>query len=347
MWASDPPDREPVRLPERSAPPTSPPTPELDRRLERALTETGVPGLILAVAQHGKPLIARSYGTQNRQQPIEPTMPAMLCSLCKPLTAQAFLVLIQEGKLRLSDPAERWLACDPRITLLHLLTHRSGLPAKFPEGLRASTEAERVKQALTEPLLFTPGERFLYSNVGYQALGRILESVTGQRPDKFIQKRLLEPLGIRSYFVATYLSPADQARYDSGAAYVLTPQRFDKTTGHYSPVRDRASSLAREAWGGSDVCGAGCMSALDFLTFLLSVTPTQRQLIRRNATENYGPGWMLRDGGLAHTGTGSGETHYALTRESGMSYVCFIPSSNDDACEKLLTAVQSAVKYLP
>lgn len=274
-------------------------------------------------------------------------MPAMLCSLCKPLTAQSFLVLAQEGKLSLQDRAERWLSCDPRITLLHLLTHRSGLPAKFPDGLRAPTEAERVTKALTEPLAFTPGESFLYSNLGYQALGRILEAVTGQRPDKFIQKRLLEPLGIRSYFVATYLSPTDLARYDSGAAYLLTPQRFDKETGRYTPVRDRATSLAREAWGGSDVCGAGCMSAPDFLTFLLSVTPAQRQLIRRLATDGYGPGWMLRDGGLAHTGTGSGETHYALTRESGTSYVCFIPSSNDAACEKLLAAVQSAVKYLP
>lgn len=347
MWVSEPPDREPARLPGRSTAPLSPPTPELDRRLERALLETGVPGLILAVSSPGKPTVARAYGTQSGAQPIEPTLPAMLCSLCKPLTAQAFLVLVQEGKLRLSDPAARWLTCDSRITLLHLLTHRSGLPAKFPEGLRAPTEAQRVAQALTEPLAFTPGTGFLYSNVGYQALGRILESVTSQRPDKFIQKRLLEPLGIKSYFVATYLSPADQQRYDSGAAYLLTPQRFDKTTGAYTAVRDRAVSLSREAWGGSDVCGAGCMSAPDFLKFLLSVTPTQRQLIRRNAQDSYGPGWMLRDGGLAHTGTGSGETHYALTRESGVSYVCFIPSSNDDACEKLLTAVQSAVKYLP
>ncbi len=278
---------------------------------------------------------------------MEPTLPAMLCSLCKPLTAQAFLVLVQEGKLRLSDPADRWLPCDPRITLLHLLTHRSGLPAKFPEGLRAPTEAERVKQALTEPLLSAPGASFLYSNVGYQALGRVLESVTGQRPDKFIQTRLLEPLGIRSYFVATYLSPTEQKRYDSGAASLLTPQRFDKATGRHVPVRDRFASLARDAWGGSDVCGAGCMSAPDFLKFMLSVTPAQRQLIRRNATESYGPGWMLQGGGLAHTGTGSGETHYALTRESGVSYVCFIPSSNDTACEKLLAAIQSAVKYLP
>lgn len=321
-------------------------TSELDRRLERARAQTGIPGLILAVTSPGKPTITRAYGTQNGTQPIEPTLPAMLCSLCKPLTAQAFLVLVQEGKLRLSDPAARWLTCDPRITLLHLLTHRSGMPAKFAEGLRAPTEAERVKQALTETLLFAPGASFLYSNVGYQALGRILESVTGQRPDKFIQKRLLDPLGIKSYFVATYLPPAEQKRYDSGAAYLLTPQRFDKTTSAYAPVRDRFANLAREAVGSADTCGAGCMSAPDFLKFLLSVTPAQRQLIRRNAQDSYGPGWMLRDGGLAHTGTGSGETHYALTRESGVSYVCFIPSSNDDACEKLLIAIQSAVKSL-
>ncbi|MCX6367069.1 MAG: serine hydrolase [Armatimonadetes bacterium] len=316
----------------------------LDTRLERALRETRVPGLILAVAQPGKPPLARGYGLQDGK-PIAPTLPAMLCSLCKPLTAQAFLVLVQEGKLRLSDPAAQWLPCDPRITLLHLLTHRSGLPAKFPEGLRAPTEAERVKQALTEPLLFAPGASFLYSNVGYQSLGRILESVTGQRPDKFIQTRLLDPLGIKSYFVATYLSPAEQKRYDSGMSPLLTPQHFDKETGAHTPVRDRFTSLAHEAVGSADTCGAGCMSAPDFLKLLLSVTPAQRQLIRRNAQESYGLGWMLRDGGLAHTGTGSGETHYALTRESGMSYVCFIPSSNDDACEKLLSAVQSAVKY--
>ena len=93
------------------------------------------------------------------------------------------------------------------------------------------------------------------------------------------------------------------------------------------------------------MCGAGCMSAPNFLTVLLSITPVQRQFIRKYAADGYGPGWMLQGGGLAHTGIGSGETHYALTRESGVSYVCFIPSSNDEACAKLLQVVQGAVKY--
>ncbi|WP_395142358.1 serine hydrolase domain-containing protein [Armatimonas sp.] len=324
--------------------------PEIDGRLVQALQDAELPGMALAIAQGGRLVVMRGYGTLTVGSPvaIEPTLPAMLCSLCKPLTAQAFLVLAQENKLTLEDRADRWITTDPRITLRQLLTHRSGLAAKFLDTSHAATEVERVKRALAEPLVFTPGERFLYSNVGYQVLGRILANITGQRPDQFIQKRLLDPLGIRSYFVATYLTPADQVRDDSGTAYVLTPHRYDKQTRGHTPVRDRVSSLAKEALGSSDTCGAGCMSALDFLHFLCSITPAQRQMIRKHAseTDGYGLGWMLKDGGLAHTGIGSGETHYALTRESGVSYVCFLPSSNDEACERILALVQSLVLRL-
>ncbi|WP_395088904.1 serine hydrolase domain-containing protein [Armatimonas sp.] len=366
MLASEPPEPQPARLPTRAELVRRPlpvtvlegtsvtgfpeSMPELDVRLVQALKEAALPGMALAIAQGGRLVAMRGYGTLASGSPValEPTLPAMLCSLCKPLTAQAFLLLAQENKLTLEDRADRWIATDPRITLRQLLTHRSGLAAKFLDTSHAATEAEHVKKALTEPLAFTPGERFLYSNVGYQVLGRILATVTSQRPDQFIQKRLLDPLGIRSYFVATYLTPADQVRYDSGGAYVLTPHRYDRETRRHTPVRDRATRLAKEALGSSDTCGAGCMSAVDFLHFLCSITPAQRQRIRKHASEpdGYGLGWMLKDGGLAHTGIGSGETHYALTRESGVSYVCFLPSSNDAACEKILARVQSLVLRL-
>lgn len=213
------------------------PLSETDRRLVRVLQETGVPGMVLCVAQGKKRVLERGYGSQIRDggqgsQPLEPTLPAMLCSLCKPLTAQAVLAVLAEQKIPLTESASRWLLCDPRITLLHLLTHRSGLPARFPDELQAATEAERVRQVISrDALLFAPGQGFAYSNVGYQALGRILERLTGQRPDRAISQRLLEPLGVRSYYVATYLTSPEQARYDSGSAYVLTPQKFDRTTG--------------------------------------------------------------------------------------------------------------------
>lgn len=318
----------------------------LDRQLNRVRDETGVPGLILAVGQGKRTVLVRGYGTQDGRA-LEPTVPAMLCSLCKPLTAHAFLLLIEEGKLTLDDPAARWLPVDPAITLRHLLTHRSGLAAKLPESSRAASEAEHLRLALREPLAFTPGTAFLYSNVGYQALGRILEAHTGERPDRFIERRILASLGIKSYFVATYLPPDQQRRYDSGVLPYLTPQHWDKATGQYVAVRDRIARLAQEAMGSADTSGAGCMSAPDYLTFLLSLTSRQRQLIRKSAVDGYGLGWMLRDGGLAHTGIGSGETHYALTRDNGLSVVCFIPSSDDTACEKVLESVKSAVKYIP
>ena len=143
------------------------------------------------------------------------------------------------------------------------------------------------------------------------------------------------------------LTPEQQRRYDSGALPFLTPNRYEKTTGKHVPVRDRITQLVQEAPGSADTSGAGCMSAPDYLTFLLSLTPSQRQLIRKSAVDGYSLGWMLKDGGLAHTGIGLGETHYALTRDNGLSFVCFIPSSDDAACEKILESVKSAVKYIP
>ena len=161
MLSSEPPEPTPARLPTRaelvrrplpasvlnSVPVTGFPEslPELDGRLVQALQEAAIPGMALAIAQGGRLVAMRGYGTLTLGSPVavEPTLPAMLCSLCKPLTAQAFLVLAQEDKLTLEDRADRWITIDPRITLRQLLTHRSGLAEKFLDTSHAATEAER------------------------------------------------------------------------------------------------------------------------------------------------------------------------------------------------------------
>ncbi len=138
-----------------------------------------------------------------------------IASMTKPMTAVCVLMLVDEGKLQLDDPVEKylpefknpWMISEsgndrrvlikpPRvISLRDLLTHTSGMGADLPQRPDASL-AQIVSAAAREPLQFPPGSRWSYSNPGINTLGRIVEVVSGKRFEAFLQQRLLDPLGM-------------------------------------------------------------------------------------------------------------------------------------------------------
>lgn len=132
-----------------------------------------------------------------------------LASLTKPLvTATAAALLMQEGRLTLEAPVEKWLpeftAGAGRVRVEHLLTHASGLAAWRPlyRGLRRSgrTVSALRRAALArvhrQRLTYEPGSRSLYSDLGFILLGEIIERVSGMRLDRFARARICAPLGL-------------------------------------------------------------------------------------------------------------------------------------------------------
>jgi CubicO group peptidase (beta-lactamase class C family) len=128
-------------------------------------------------------------------------------SIGKSFTAAATMQLAEQGKLSLTDTIGQHLRDYPRpaadtITIHHLLTHRSGLPASFINdrfwALKDSLRLNRdyLQLFIDQPLAFEPGTMTLYSNPGYVVLGAIIESVSGEEYSAYVRRHIYEPAGM-------------------------------------------------------------------------------------------------------------------------------------------------------
>jgi CubicO group peptidase (beta-lactamase class C family) len=159
-----------------------------------------------------------------------------IASMTKPVTAMAIMMLADLGKLSVSDPVEKHLPefrgqmlvtsksdgivtlkKPPRpITIRDLLTHTSGLPSGFPEGLsdlyvkRQLTLSEAVLVSSQRPLDFEPGSKWSYCNAGIDTLGRIVEVISGESYSDFLSNHIFQPLGMSD--TACFPSAAQKAR---------------------------------------------------------------------------------------------------------------------------------------
>ena len=161
------------------------------------------------VAQDGKVLVSRAYGFANLEWriPNTPSTRFRLGSVTKQFTAASILLLEERGKLATGDLVKNHLPDAPaawdQITLYHLLTHTSGIPSftGFPEYRTAKlvmTPTEKIVAAFRDkPLEFAPGEKFNYSNSGYVLLGYLVEKISGQTYEQFVQENIFTPLGMK------------------------------------------------------------------------------------------------------------------------------------------------------
>lgn len=179
----------------------------IDDYIRLDMQKRRIPGLALAVVKNGVVVKAQGYGIANLETdtPVIPETVFELASLTKQFTAAAIMLLVEEGRVGLDDRVSKYLNDTPdswnNITVRHLLTHTSGLPAmdKGFEGLvwtfRVST-AEMYSAARRDPVEFTPGNRWQYSDVGYFLLGMIIESASGRKYREFLAERIFRPLGM-------------------------------------------------------------------------------------------------------------------------------------------------------
>ena len=128
-----------------------------------------------------------------RKIPLEQGAFYDLASLTKPLvTALAFLLLKERGQVGLDDPLARYRPSPhPAITLRHLLTHTSGLPAWYPFYLFETPLAEQLDQLVPD---YRPGLWVRYSCVGYMMLAQVIAQTSGQPFSRFVQKEILDVL---------------------------------------------------------------------------------------------------------------------------------------------------------
>lgn len=167
----------------------------------KRLADHGFAGVVL-VARDGRPVLAKGYGLANREtgRPYTPDTVVSLGSITKQFTAAAILKLESQGKLTVQDPIGRFFKDVPAdkagITLHHLLTHSAGLESDFGDDFDPISRDEIIRRALHSRLRSAPGQRYHYSNAGYSLLAAIVELVSGQGYEAYLQEHLFRPAGM-------------------------------------------------------------------------------------------------------------------------------------------------------
>lgn len=178
----------------------------LDDRIRSIMAERHIPGAAVAVVQNGKVVRMKGYGVATLEFNVPVTTETVfeIGSVSKQMTAAGIMLLVQDGKVALDEKIAKYLPNTPDawrdVTVRHLLTHTSGVKSYSSlDGFGLSermTMADFIKKLSPHPLEFTPGERNIYSNSGFNLLAYIIETQSGKKYIDFMRERIFIPLGM-------------------------------------------------------------------------------------------------------------------------------------------------------
>ena len=381
VWAQSSERGVELRIPEGPLPETGATGADLkplNALMRRMVQDNNLPGATMAVAFEQEILFERGFG-YSELAPATP-MPAnatmRIASLSKPITAVGVLLLVQDGSLNLDEPALSYLAKHPKgkfdseaaaeadfrwskVTVRHLLQHSGGTDRdasedtvfQLPEISKAlnlrklAKSNDMVRYQLGRALDFDPGSKYVYSNIGYAMLGRIIEAVSGKDYEQFIQERILTPHGMMQTRLAkTRLKDraSDEVRYYT--------QKEKKTPAVWAGLDGRGRDkveMVLEPYGLWDIevmdsHGGWTSTAADLLRFIMALEDPEKPLLN-DATRKemlkppgfdpegsrgvwYGCGWNVRnltDDGAAtywHNGLLAGTSTIMVHRRDGYSW---------------------------
>jgi len=271
--------------------------------VQHDIDDKRIAGAVTLVVRHGHVAWFKSQGMMDREagKPMAPDAMFRICSMTKPITSVAVMMLYEEGRFLLDDPVSKYLPefKNPKvlvkpasgepysipatkgITIRDLLRHTSGITYNWNDELGPmynkagvasgllqfeGTIGDSVKHLASLLLLFNPGGRFEYS-LGVDVLGRLVEVVSGKPLDEFFRSRIFEPLGMKD----TYFYPPDNKLDRLATAYTYYPEkglnRFPDTPiteGSFVYSADYPSRGPKKLFSG----GAGLVStAMDYARF--------------------------------------------------------------------------------
>ncbi len=178
---------------------------KIDGYVEAAVAEKQIPGAVVMVGRNNGIVYVKAFGHQSLVPIVEPMKRDTifdLASLTKPVaTALSIMVLIERGKLKLDDRLGELLPefdhhGKGSITIEQLLRHRAGLMPDNPLADYKDGPEPAWQRLAALDLAYEPGHRYVYSDVGFEILGRIVERVAHQPLDQFAATNLFKPLGM-------------------------------------------------------------------------------------------------------------------------------------------------------
>jgi CubicO group peptidase (beta-lactamase class C family) len=303
----------------------------VDAVAAEALERGPIAGLSIAVQAHGEEILARGYGFADLEAraPATPDTSYPIASVTKRLTAAAILRLVDQGRVSLDDPLQRFFPAATRpiaaLTIRHLLQHTSGLGKGGPAP-RTATQSVLVRGGTGRP----QGQDWTYSNYNFSLLGLVIEQVTGRDYAAHMEEEIARPLGL------------------TGTAYCEDGRPVPgRTTDYLSSPRSLA---ATDYWTGARFFAAGgmCATVRDLVRFEKAledgrvVSAALRDAMRSPARldsgveVDYGFGTRMGRTGahrkIGHTGGGQGnKAVLARYLDDDVTVVVLLNTERDDA----------------
>ena len=298
---------------------------KLQKDIPQLLEKSDVPGISIALIRNGKLVWSGAFGiaNSNTKKPVTENTIFEAASLSKPVFAYAVLKLVDEGKINLDTPLNKYLGNnydvvnDDRINLItarRVLSHTSGFPNwRDNDGTK------------TLLIHFNPGEKFSYSGEGIVYLSKVVEKITGMRFEEFMQKYALQPLGMNA---SSYIW---RNRFDSLKTY--RHDLFGKLSGRNQPDNGREDTVHDNG----NAAASLCTTARDYAKFIIAVLngtglkeQTWEQMLtpQIRVNEKYPPiAWGLGIG-LETMPDGKYFWHWGDNGDSKAYVTAFLPEKN-------------------
>lgn len=331
--------------------------------LRAGVRDSAFPGAIAAVGDSSGVMFTASAGRLDWAPSPEPTETTLwdMASLTKVIgLTTAMMLLVESGQVDLEAPVQRYIAefrgrGKEGVTVRHLLTHSSGMPAWRPLYKEAEGPAAALALAIATPLDTTPGLRMVYSDLGAIILGELVARVSGQPFDVVLRERVFGPLGmhetrfrppasLRDRIAPTEVDPWRQ-RHLRGEVHDENAFALGGVSAHaglFSTARD-LTRIARMFLGGGMLDGQRFLSTatIDRFTALQDSALSHRALGWETPNGSNSAGRLMSRRSFGHTGfTG---TSFWIDRERGVFVILLTNRVNPTRERRAIGAIRIAV----
>lgn len=292
--------------------------------LGNAVRDSAFPGAVAVIGMHAGPLVTVTAGHLDWAKSPRTTTSTLwdLASLTKVVgMTSAMMQLVERKKVDLDAPVQKYLpewtgTNKERVTVRHLITHQSGLPA-FKQHYKVVASPDSIlKLFIATPLDTLPGVRMVYSDIGVILLGKIVERVSGETLDAYLAKHVFKPLGmndtrykppvsLRPRIAPTEVDPW-RGRHLVGEVHDENAYALGQVSGHaglFSTARDLAR-LAGAYLNGGAIDGGRLARAntIALFTTVADSTFSSRALGWDTPSPNSSAGHFMRRPAFGHTG---------------------------------------------
>jgi len=340
-------------------------TTSINRQIPRLMKLYRIPGVSVALLHRGRIVFLEGYGVADRDSSaaVTPDTLFQAGSISKSLTAWGIMLLVEESLIDLDVPADQYLQRwhfpasefdSEDVTVRRLLSHTAGLPRcifedpgpgksapTLPEILSGHTGPGAAGRLSPARITAEPGAYFTYSNPGYTVLELLVEDITGTAFEIFMQKSVLDPLGMTdSSFIHR---DGWKERLATGYRYDGSPVPVNKISVKAAGgLRTSARELARFAAAGMPNESARGLLKSDSLKVLHSPETGMNGLLYRAAADSYALGHFIETSPtgpriISHGGENEGWiSHYCIVPETGDGIVLL---TNSERSHRLISAV--------